>query len=80
MIYLAAAIIVILIVFLALGLNNNLTITRHTLESDKLDQPFKAVLLTDLHSGIYGDNQEELIAEIDKQKPDIIFISGDIAD
>lgn len=34
--------------------------------------------LTDLHGALYGDGQEELIAEIKKTKPDAILIGGDM--
>lgn len=59
---------------------NGLTTTNYTIETNKLSQSIRVVLLADLHSCIHGKNQETLISMIDKQKPDIILMAGDIAD
>ncbi|MBQ8950308.1 MAG: metallophosphoesterase [Eubacterium sp.] len=40
----------------------------------------RIVLITDLHSCYYGKNQKSLIKRIDKEKPDIILLAGDIFD
>jgi len=40
----------------------------------------KIVLISDLHSTIYGENQIELINIILEQKPDLIIMAGDILD
>lgn len=40
----------------------------------------RAVLVTDLHSCFYGRGQHTLISMIDKEKPDIILLGGDIFD
>ncbi len=40
----------------------------------------RIVLITDLHSCYYGKNQNSLIKRIDKEKPDIILMAGDIFD
>ncbi len=40
----------------------------------------RIVLITDLHSCYYGKNQNSLIKRIDKEKPDIILLAGDIFD
>jgi len=78
---------IILLVLLALvivlavtAFYNSLTVTEYTIYSEKINNTVKIVLLTDLHSCVYGNNQEKLIKKIEKQKPDIIFMSGDIAD
>ncbi|MCL1820419.1 MAG: metallophosphoesterase [Oscillospiraceae bacterium] len=62
------------------ALYNGIFVRRYTIETDKLSEPVRAVLLADLHSGFFGENQEKLIKKIDAQKPDIILMSGDIAD
>ena len=59
-----------------------LTIARYEVQSAKLNagEAIRAVLLTDLHSYIYEPGQEPLIRRVKELKPDIIFLSGDMAD
>ncbi len=71
---------ILLILFIIAGLYNELTITNYTIRSNKINSEIKIVLLTDLHSCSYGESQNELIAAIKNQNPDIILMSGDIAD
>ncbi|NLK44116.1 MAG: metallophosphoesterase, partial [Tissierellia bacterium] len=40
----------------------------------------RIVLITDLHSHIYGENQNKIRSKIQAQNPDIIALAGDIAD
>ena len=40
----------------------------------------RIVLVTDLHSCFYGRGQHRLISMIDKEKPDIVLLGGDIFD
>jgi predicted MPP superfamily phosphohydrolase len=61
---------------------NGLVVEKYTVKSDKVavNDSIRIVLITDLHSHIYKENQSELINLIKKQNPDIITLSGDIAD
>jgi len=61
---------------------NGLTTRKFTINTDKFDpeKSIRAVLISDLHSHIYGENQNKLISKIKKQNPDIILLAGDIAD
>jgi predicted MPP superfamily phosphohydrolase len=59
---------------------NGLAITEYTIHSGKIKTKIKIVLLTDLHSCSYGKSQSQLIDTINKQDPDVIMMSGDIAD
>lgn len=52
----------------------------YTLTTDKVTSPVRLVLLTDLHSCYYGDNQEKLLSAIDEAEPDLICLVGDIFD
>lgn len=52
----------------------------YTLTTDKVTSPVRLVLLTDLHSCYYGDDQEKLLSAIDKAEPDLICLVGDIFD
>ena len=78
MIFVIAA--VLFAAILAVGLYNALTVTCYTLESGKLAHPLRLVLLSDLHSCWHGEGQKQLLAEIAEQNPDIILMTGDIAD
>ncbi|MCL2018666.1 MAG: metallophosphoesterase [Oscillospiraceae bacterium] len=67
-------------VFLFVAVDHELSVTYYTFRSDKIEQPFRVVLLADLHSHLYGKEQEILIEEITRQNPDLILMAGDIAD
>jgi predicted MPP superfamily phosphohydrolase len=71
---------VFFIIIIIVGLNNQLTIKGYYLHSSKIKTNIKIVLLADLHSCSYGKSQQQLIEAISKQNPDIILMSGDIAD
>ena len=76
------ALIIILLIFCVAAFYNGLTIKNYTVTSNTFEtgKTIRAVLLADLHSHIYGDNQKKLISKIIEQKPDIILLAGDIAD
>jgi predicted MPP superfamily phosphohydrolase len=59
---------------------HGLTITEYTVYDDKIDNAVNIVFLSDLHSCTYGKSQQGLIQQIHKQKPDLVLMSGDIAD
>ncbi|MDR0839766.1 MAG: metallophosphoesterase [Christensenellaceae bacterium] len=67
-------------VLLCAGLYNGLTVSNIVIESDKIDAPIRIVLLTDLHSCKYGQNQATLLNAIDAQHPDLILMAGDMVD
>jgi len=54
--------------------------TYHKIESAKVNEEIKLVVLADFHSSNYGKNQEELVNAIKKEKPDLILMPGDIVD
>ena len=55
-------------------------IRHYELDAEKITNPVRIVLITDLHSCRYGKNQETLLNAIDEQHPDIIALAGDIFD
>lgn len=77
-----ALIIALLGTLLLAAFYRGLTIARYSVTSPKLNnqEPIRAVLLTDLHSYIYHKEQQPLIQRIRDLKPDVIFLSGDMAD
>ena len=57
-----------------------LAVRTYTLETAKLDQPVRLLLLTDLHSTVHGREQQALIDLVRAQAPDAVLLAGDIAD
>jgi len=75
----------VLIAFIVLAISafyNGLVVRNYTVSTNKLreNQSARIVLITDLHSHIYGENQRKIADLIKKQKPDLIALAGDIAD
>ena len=73
-------IILVQLFILIVPINSSIQVTRHTIESDKIASPIRLLLVTDMHSCDYGKEQAELTREIDKQRPDVILLAGDIFD
>lgn len=62
------------------GLDSRLLLRKYTVDSPKVTAPVRIVLVTDLHSCRYGENQIQLIQAVRSQNPDIVLLSGDIFD
>lgn len=75
-----AGILSLFIVLILLACDSRLKTVTYTVESDKISTPVRIVLLTDLHSCRYGENQKNLIKAVKAQNPDIILLGGDIFD
>lgn len=69
-----------LAVFFVLGTDNTLHVMHYEIKSEKISTPICFALLTDLHSGKFGENQSELLDVIKLQNPDAVFFVGDIFD
>jgi len=69
--------IVLIMVF---AFNNRLTIRTYEIVSYKIAEgsSVRIVLLSDLHSTLFGSDQQPLISRIASQNPDIILLAGDI--
>lgn len=64
-----------------ISLNHNLTVRNYIITSDKINkEDLNIILIADLHSTIYKNNQKQLIDMVTSQKPDLILLAGDIAD
>lgn len=63
-----------------LGFDSRLKIQHYTITSEKIQTPIRLLLLSDLHSCAYGEQQATLVDAIDRQAPDIILLGGDICD
>lgn len=70
-IFLLAGVLVLGI--LASALQTHLKVQTYKLKSSKITSPVRLAVITDLHSTIYGENQEELVALLEAQNPDAIL-------
>lgn len=55
-----------------------LTVQNYKIQSDKINEEAKIVLISDLHNNQFGKSNERLIKKIKEQNPDIILMDGDI--
>lgn len=69
-----------LIALALLAFDVRLKTVYYTITSDKINTPMRIALITDLHSCKYGADQKTLIDAVDKEKPDVILLGGDIFD
>lgn len=63
--------------------NFTVGLTEVSISSGKLPaafEGFRIALVTDLHNRVFGPDNDWLIAQLEKAKPDLIALSGDIAD
>ena len=58
--------------------SNTLQVTFHHLQSDKVGTAFRIVQLSDLHLHEFGKKNAELVDWVNRLKPDIITITGDM--
>jgi predicted MPP superfamily phosphohydrolase len=67
---------------MCLAFYKGLTVREYKISTTKKtgDQGLTIVLIADLHSSIYGKNQNKLIEKIKRQTPDLILLAGDIVD
>lgn len=65
-----------------LAFYDKIKISKYILVTDKIKKgsKIKIVLISDLHSYIYKNEQDEIINMIKNQKPDMIALAGDIVD
>lgn len=76
--------LIIVGIYLFLYTNNHwIVINEQIYESNKVPENFEGFRITqvsDLHDGLFGDNQNHLVEKVKKTKPDAIFITGDVID
>ncbi|MGV3240573.1 metallophosphoesterase, partial [Streptococcus hyovaginalis] len=74
------AILIGICIFFSYYQNNHLSTSSFTLSSPKITKPIKIVQLSDLHSKQFGKEQQRLIQQVKKLKPDLIVFTGDLVD
>lgn len=75
-----AAVIAILTaaIISAIVCSQSLKVTEYTVELRRLESDIRVVCISDLHGKEYGDDNEKLLALIAEQKPDAVFVLGDM--
>ncbi len=76
----AISILIILVVFMALGLYQGLKTTHYKIANPKINTPLRFALISDLHSHTWGEGQQKLIRIVKKAAPDGILLAGDLED
>lgn len=73
-------IVVVSVLFFTNAIDKSLHTTYYQITSEKIKKPVRFAVLTDLHSGSFGENQSELMSALLAEKPDAAFFVGDIFD
>ena len=73
-------ILTLIVIFLLFACDMRLKTVRYKFTSPKIETSLKIALITDLHGNWYGDEQSTLIEAVDKEKPDVVLLGGDIFD
>ena len=56
---------------------NKITVSDYNIKSNKINNSVNLVTISDLHDNQLGENNEDLINEINSLSPDIILFVGD---
>ena len=70
----------VLCLFIFIALDKRLTVRTYQETTPFLREPVRLTVITDLHAGIYGEGQKDLLDAISRQEPDAVLLAGDIAD
>ena len=62
----------LLFLLVRLALYDGIAVRRYTLKTDAVSREHRFVLITDLHSTVYGENQGELAEKILAEKPEAV--------
>ena len=74
-----AVIFLFLIVLIDIWISYNwLTVSSFTVTSSKISEPFRIVLISDLHNHEFGSSNAKLVERIQEQSPDLVIIDGDM--
>lgn len=76
----AVVIMAVFAVLFAIAVDNNIKVREYREITSKVTENKKLLLITDLHSVIYGNDQNSLIEKVNEIDPDAILLGGDIVD
>ena len=68
------------VLLLILALDNRLTVRRYQIETEKVTESVRILVVSDLHSCAYGENQRGLLDAVAAEEPDLVLLPGDIVD
>lgn len=68
----------LILIWIMLYDSNRFVVVQHSFEHAKIVQPYRAVVLADLHNKKYGTDNDKLLQAIREEQPDGIFIAGDM--
>lgn len=71
-------ILIVIMLWVLLYDSNRFVVRQLVLTDRRIRKPVRAAVIADLHNKRYGRDNEKLLEEIRKQKPDVILIAGDI--
>lgn len=71
-------VVAIILVWIMLYDSSRFVVQRFQVSDKRIKKHSRAVVLADLHNKRYGRDNEKLIKAIREQKPDFIFVAGDI--
>lgn len=69
-----------IVIVIAFGFSNKVVCTRYNLESDKITDKLKLVVVADFHGCKYGEHSEPILKIISAEDPDLVLLCGDIFD
>lgn len=70
-------IIACILVWFTLRSYRDPVVTEVTIESSKVTNPVRYVFIADLHENVFGENNQQLYAQLEELHPDFILIGGD---
>ena len=82
-ILISAAVIAVIFVIWIFWSNVTVGVTHYTIKSNRLPTSFdryKIVVVSDLHNAEFGENNSTITELVEKEKPDIIALTGDLVD
>lgn len=68
------------VVLSVVACDTRITTANYSISTKKLNAPIRIVFISDLHNSLFGEGQSQIIDIVEKAKPDIVVIGGDIAD
>ncbi len=75
-----ACITVLILIFITVNTISNkfVFVSNYTVESDKINNSMRIVMISDFHHNNFGENNTGLVNKIKEQNPDIITVLGDM--
>lgn len=64
----------------ALAFDERISVMTYTVPTEKVTEPIRLLHLSDLHSSRYGKDQKTLLSLVEGLTPDVVLLTGDIAD